>query len=207
MINPTTEMQTEPERLYGTKEQYCDRAIFIDNTLNYSYDDMNDDNEKFQVTYNSPDPQSLELGIGKESLDSFCYLVYNGDDLVRRRGINFTSFPLVEKETACDELETLNIYNNLQNFRTPQFQTNDIQSFGSIIDQNQPERNKLINTNIVFRDSTECAIRLVELENELLIDSCNCPTIEMTLKTDEVPEVNPSAQNPDTPDLIPIVQT
>jgi len=177
---------TQIPPLFTTQEEYCAVAVPFaenaDDTFNYSFQEMLQNDEVYKTYFEIISPY-YQYGIGLQSLDSFCRLILNEDELFRILNTNYAMTG--PNPNACHSIGTnyLIFANKIENFRTPDFEDNAIENnilgFTNEIGQIRDQNLKNITSNIRFTDGQRCRIDLTRRENlgniETQTQNCVCP--------------------------------
>jgi len=184
-------LMTQIPRLYTTQNEYCAVAepfvARIDETFNYLFENMQQNEEVYRTNYGNIPPY-YEFGIGLQSLDSYCRLIYNENTLEAVSNRNYES--TVPNPNACNSLYTnyINLVNQLINYKTSEFKIEvkeqNIIGFINQIRQIRDLGVKYIGSNITFSDQQRCVINLTRrtdavgnLQTE--VTNCVCPGLEV----------------------------
>lgn len=197
IFEPEAEQQpqtTEVARLFATKNQYCrsayEYAKQTDNIFNYSFDDMQQNEEIYKYGYNDGAFPDYDAFVALQSLNSGCYFKYI--DMV----LNFRSCTYdlqFQNPTGCENLfqQYPLLYNKHINILTDDFKQfsrdRKINAFQTIIEQNRVYLNKQIRSAINFTDNQSCTVILQKnTRGDYLENTCICPgLIELPLETSQ----------------------
>lgn len=190
---------TKIPQLYTTQEDYCAVAVRFaeetDNTFNYSFGDMLQNNEIYKISVINSPPK-YETGLGFYSLNAYCSFLFEENTLVGTSATNYDM--LAQNPNACQLLNTNypNFLNKINTFLTPEYKnlisTNNIFAILSEIRQVRGQGKKYRRMDIRFTDQQYCQVNNIwshqpdgslQFENE----NCLCPIFE----TIEEPGSNP----------------
>lgn len=176
--------------LYTTQEDYCAVAVpfseTTDNTFNYKFEEMIQNDEKYKVLATNAPPKS-ETGVGFESLDAYCAFFFEQNALALILQTNYSNTVLIPN--ACNTLNQNHtiFLDKIKNIISEEFQNklalNNILTFVNETKQNRITGEKEQEINIRFTDQQLCKVNNTwrrQLDGSVEIESqiCMCPDLQ-----------------------------